>query len=88
MCLTWILGIVIVEEDLLVPLAYLYILIVAFQGTFIFLVFVVFSKAVREAYRMWWRNKVMEYDFLSKFFGDSFNNSNTTHSSKVKHCVS
>ena len=87
MCLTWILGIVIVEEDFLVPLAYLYILMVAFQGTFIFLVFVVFSKAVREAYRKWCRNKVMEYDFLSKCFGDRFNNSNTTHSSKVKQCI-
>ncbi len=70
MCLTWILGVLIIEVDVLFPLAYLYTIMVAFQGLFIFLIFVVFSKAVREAYSKWWRVKVSESDFLSKHFQD------------------
>jgi len=70
MGLTWILGLLVVEVDEMAPLAYIYTIMVAFQGLFIFLIFVIFSKAVREAYCKWWRVKVSESDFLSKHFQD------------------
>ena len=69
MGLTWILGVLIVEVEV-VPLAYIYTIMVAFQGLFIFLIFVMLSKQVREAYTKWWRAKVNESDILSKYFGE------------------
>ena len=69
MGLTWIFGVLIVEVEKLVPLAYIYTIIVAFQGLFIFLIFVVLSKQVREAYAKCWREKVNEYEILSRYFG-------------------
>ena len=71
MGLTWILGVLIVEVDELVSLAYIYTIMVAFQGLFIFLIFVVFSKQVREAYAKFTRAKVNKSDFLSRYFGFS-----------------
>ena len=68
MGLTWILGVLIVEVEELVPLAYIYTIMVAFQGLFIFLIFVMLSKQVREAYTKCWRAKVNESDILSKYF--------------------
>ena len=67
MSLTWIVGILIVEVDEVAPLAYIYTIMVAFQGLFIFIVFVPLSSAVREAYAKWWRHKVNESVILSKF---------------------
>lgn len=49
---------------------YIFTIFVAFQGLFIFVVFVLFSKQVRENYGKWWKAKVAESDFLSKHFGD------------------
>ena len=69
MGLTWIIGVLIVEVKELVPLAYIYTIMVAFQGLFIFLIFVVLSKQVREAYAKCWRAKVNESDILSRYFG-------------------
>ena len=69
MGLTWIFGVLIVEVDALLPLAYIYTILVAFQGLWIFLIFVVFSPQVRDAYVKCWRAKVNESDFLSKYFG-------------------
>ena len=71
MGLTWIFGVLIVEVEELVPLAYIYTIMVAFQGLFIFLIFVVFSKQVREAYTKCWRSKVNESEFLTRYFGFS-----------------
>ena len=68
MSLTWILGVLIVKVEELVPLAYIYTIAVAFQGLFIFLVFIVFSKAVRDAYRKWRKEKISESELLSKYF--------------------
>ena len=70
MGLTWIVGVLIVEVPQLLPLAYIYTIMVAFQGVFIFVIFVPFSKQVKEAYSKWWRVKVSESDILSKYFGD------------------
>ena len=57
------------EVEELVPLAYIYTIMVAFQGLFIFLIFVLLSKKVREAYTKCWREKVNKSDFLSSYFG-------------------
>ena len=70
MGLTWIFGVLIVEVEELVPLAYIYTILVAFQGMFIFLTLVIFSKPVREAYMKWWRAKVKKSTLLKKHFGD------------------
>ena len=58
MGLTWIVGVLIVEVEKLVPLAYIYTIMVAFQGLIIFLLFVAFPKEVRDAYVKVWRKKV------------------------------
>ena len=71
MGLTWIFGVLIVEVEELVPLAYIYTIMVAFQGLFILLIFVVFSKQVREAYAKCWRSKVNESAILSRYLGSS-----------------
>ena len=71
MGLTWIVGVLIVEVKALLPLAYIYTILVAFQGLWIFIIFVLLCEQVREAYTKWWRAKVKKSDFLSKFFGDS-----------------
>ena len=58
MGLTWIIGVLIVEVEELVPLAYIYTIMVAFQGLFIFLIFVVYPKEVREVYAKLWKKKL------------------------------
>ena len=83
MGLTWIFGVLIVEVEKLVPLAYIYTILVAFQGVFIFLIFVVFSKQVREAYAKWWKVKVNESDFLSKIFGEKLSTSTKSVSTGI-----
>ena len=73
MGLTWILGVLVLNVDALLPLIYIYTIMVAFQGLTIFLIFVIFSKQVRDAYRKWWKTKVSQSTTLTKFFGeDSF----------------
>ncbi len=47
MGVTWIIGVLVVEMNELIPLAYIYTIMVAFQGVWIFLLFVVFPKEVR-----------------------------------------
>ena len=71
MGLTWIFGVLIVEVEELVPFAYIYTIMVAFQGLFIFLALVVFSKQVRDAYAKWWKERVNKSDFLNKYFSPS-----------------
>ena len=72
MGLTWILGVLIVKVEELLPLAYIYTIMVAFQGLWIFLIFVLLPKQVRDAYVKWWRAKVKESDTLSKYFGTKY----------------
>ena len=62
MGITWIIGVLVIEVDELFALAYIFTIFVAFQGLFIFVIFVLLSKQVKE--------KVAESDFLSKHFGD------------------
>ena len=68
MGLTWVFGVLIVEVKALLPLAYIYTIMVAFQGLFIFLLFVVFPKQVRDEYIKWWRTKVKTYTVLRGYF--------------------
>ena len=60
MGLTWIFGVLVVEREELLPLAYLYTFMTAFQGVFTFLVLVVFTKSIRNEIRKWtlskWQN--------------------------------
>ena len=78
MGLTWVFGVLIVEVEELLPLAYIYTILVAFQGLFIFIIFVCMSKSVREAYSKWWRIKVNESDLLSKYLGEKILQSTKT----------
>ncbi len=69
MTLTWIIGIMILNVEVLLPLVYInYTIIVALQGCFIFLMFVVFSKSVRDAYKKWWNLTVRQSDWHHKWF--------------------
>ena len=66
MGLTWISGVLIVEVEELVPLAYIYTIMVAFQGLFIFLIFVAYPKEVRDAYGKLWRNNIKTLDIFTE----------------------
>lgn len=68
---TWIIGVLIVEVEQLIPLAYIFTIMVAFQGLWIFLAFVLFPKQVREEYCKLWRSKVNTSPTLSKYWVDS-----------------
>ena len=65
MGLTWIFGVLIVEVEELIPLAYIYTILVAFQGVFIFILFVVLDKKVRDDYAKAWRSMVKQSALLS-----------------------
>ena len=70
MGITWITGVLVIEVEALFALAFIFTIFVAFQGLFIFVIFVLLSEQVRENYAKWWKAKVAESDFLSKHFGD------------------
>ena len=70
MGITWIIGVLVIEVEALFPLAYIFTICVAFQGLFIFVIFVLLSKQVRENYTKWWKAKVAGSDFLSRHFGE------------------
>lgn len=69
MGLTWIFGVLIVEAKELSPMAFIYAFLVAFQGVWLFLLFVVLDRQVREGYAKLWRTKVKQSDFYNSFFG-------------------
>ena len=48
MGITWIIGLAVVEIEELLPLAYIFTTVAAFQGFLIFLVLVIFTKSVRD----------------------------------------
>ena len=60
-----------IEVEELFALAFIFTIFVAFQGLFIFVLFVLLSEQVREKYAKWWKTKVAKSDFLSKHFGES-----------------
>ena len=55
MGLTWVSGVLIVEVEELLPLAYIFTIMVAFQGVWIFLLFVPLQENVRDAYVKLWK---------------------------------
>ena len=59
-----------IEVEELFALAFIFTIFVAFQGLFIFVIFILLSKQVREKYAKWWKENVTESDFLSKHFGE------------------
>ena len=68
MGLTWIFGVLIVEVEELVPLAYIFTILVAFQGVIIFILFVVLDSKVRGDCTKAWRSTVKQSDLLSSIF--------------------
>ena len=60
-----------IEVEELFALAFIFTIFVAFQGLFIFVLFILLSEQVREKYAKWWRAKVANSDFLTKHFGES-----------------
>ena len=70
MGITWIIGFLVIKVDKLFTLAYIFTIFVAFQGLFIFVIFVLLSKQVRENYAKWWKAKVAESDYLSRHFSE------------------
>ena len=50
MGITWIIGFLVIEVEELFALAYIFTIFVAFQGIFIFVIFVLLSKQVKENY--------------------------------------
>ena len=74
MGITWVIGVLVIEVEALFTLAFIFTIFVAFQGLFIFILFVLLSQQVKENFAKWWRSKVAKSDFLSKYFGDSIPN--------------
>lgn len=50
MGVTWVIGVLVLEVDALLPLAYIYTIVVAFQGVGIFLFLVVFEQKAIELF--------------------------------------
>ncbi len=76
MGLTWIFGLFIIQEPSLLPFVYVYSILVAFQGTFIFILFVLLSKSVRDTFIKQWKIQVNQSEFLSKYFGEKLTSNN------------
>ena len=70
MGVTWLLGLLVVQVKELLPIAYIYTIMVAFQGFFIFLTFIVFSKPVRDVYLKWYKKKDRKHDTLKVGIGN------------------
>ena len=70
MGITWIIGLAVVEIEELLPLAYIFTIVAAFQGVSIFLVLVIFTKSVRDEI----------INEITKMFDKNIN----PHSSKVR----
>ena len=83
MGLTWILGVLVVDVEALLPLAYIYTIMVAFQGLSIFLSVVAFQSSVRKEYIKWWTNHMKTSISPSKYFTKSSGVSTLPSSTKV-----
>ena len=70
MGLTWIVGVLVIQVDALLPLAYIFTVMSAFQGLWIFVIFVLLPKQVRDEYSKLWKAKKRSLD-LSKYWLDS-----------------
>ena len=66
-----------IEVEELFAVALIFTIFVAFQGLFIFVIFVLLQKPVRESYAKWWKARVAESDYLSRYFGEKIPTSST-----------
>ena len=76
--ITWIIGIILVVSEGLLFLVYIYTIMVAFQGVFIFFLYVILSKSVKDAVTNWWKVQVNESDILNKYFGEKLSSKPAT----------
>ena len=51
--ITWMIGLAVVEKEELLPLAYIFTIVAAFQGVFIYLALVLLTKSVRDEVIKW-----------------------------------
>ena len=51
MGITWIIGVLVIEVEGLFALAFIFTIFVAFQGLFIFILFVLLQKPMRDSYQ-------------------------------------
>jgi len=70
MGITWIISLILLETEGLLVLVYIFNIMVAFQGFFIFVLFIVFSKTVKDSFRKWWQIQVSDSELLNKYFGE------------------
>jgi len=66
MGLTWIVGLLVVEEVKLTFLIYIFTLLVAFQGLAIFVIFILLSTSVQAEMKKFWKSKVGNRDLLMR----------------------
>ncbi len=59
-------GILVFEVPALLLLAYIFTIFVAFQGVFIFVLFVPLAEPVRDAYSKWWKQLKGKYAHQKK----------------------
>ncbi len=78
MGITWLLGILVVDVPALLPVAYIFTILTAFQGLSIFLSVVAFQKSVRDDYIKWWQKRIKKSDTLSKYLTASSPNGSTS----------
>ena len=79
MGVTWIVGVLIVDVMELLPLAYVYTIMVAFQGFWIFLFFVLLEEKVRQSYVKVCKSRIRESTLFSRKSTLSTNNSNSNN---------
>ena len=63
MGITWIIGLAVVEREELLPLAYIFTIVAAFQGVSIYVVLVLLTKSVRDELIKW---TVKKYEKVMK----------------------
>ena len=85
MGVNWVIGIILVLNEDLLFLVYIYTIMVAFQGVFIFFLYVILSKTVKDAVTKWWKVRVNESDILNKYFGEKLSATPATVSSVIYH---
>lgn len=73
MGLNWILGLLLVLRTELTFMVYIFTILVAFQGLFIFIIFIIFSESVQNGIRKWWKNRAKKSKELRNLKGKKTN---------------
>ena len=66
MGITWIIGVLVIEVEELFPLAFIFTVIVAFQGLFIFVILIVLDS--RQKLYKEWKANMAKSSLISRFF--------------------